>query len=186
MVREIPGYFCFFGAYELCRSKFAQYMGTDKDSIGMLILFHYILHCSWHFCCLRCAPVSVICSHKIILVFAGILPLMFSGGFGGACLWLMVYPIDCVKSRIQVYSLAGRQEGFMKTFTGIIRTEGKIWTYIFVIETHPDWYITLFYRSKSLIFFSNVSDVSTSRVWIPDCICDNRMGQLTGLRRTAI
>ncbi|KAA8594012.1 hypothetical protein FQN60_004846 [Etheostoma spectabile] len=87
MVREIPGYFCFFGAYEMCRSKFAQHMGTDKDSIGVL-------------------------------------PLMFSGGFGGACLWLMVYPIDCVKSRIQVYSLAGRQEGFMKTFMGIIRTEG--------------------------------------------------------------
>ncbi|KAI9547986.1 hypothetical protein NQZ68_013003 [Dissostichus eleginoides] len=86
IVREIPGYFCFFGAYELCRTKFAQYKGTDKDSIG-------------------------------------ILPLMFSGGFGGACLWLTVYPIDCVKSRIQVYSLAGRQEGFMKTFMGVIRTE---------------------------------------------------------------
>ncbi|XP_074535092.1 solute carrier family 25 member 15a [Halichoeres trimaculatus] len=87
IVREIPGYFCFFGAYELCRSKFAQYMGTDKESIG-------------------------------------ILPLMFSGGFGGACLWMVVYPIDCVKSRIQVHSLAGRQEGFRKTFLGIIRAEG--------------------------------------------------------------
>ncbi|XP_041849762.1 solute carrier family 25 member 15a [Melanotaenia boesemani] len=87
IVREVPGYFCFFGAYELCRSKFAQHMGTDKESIG-------------------------------------ILPLMFSGGFGGACLWLIVYPIDCVKSRIQVYSLAGRQEGFMKTSLSIIRTEG--------------------------------------------------------------
>ncbi|XP_037553275.1 mitochondrial ornithine transporter 1-like, partial [Nematolebias whitei] len=86
IVREVPGYFCFFGAYELCRSSFAQHMGTDKDSIG-------------------------------------ILPLMFSGGLGGACLWLMVYPIDCVKSRIQVYSLAGRQEGFIKTFMGIVRTE---------------------------------------------------------------
>uniref|UniRef100_A0A1A8FLA1 Solute carrier family 25 (Mitochondrial carrier, ornithine transporter) member 15a n=1 Tax=Nothobranchius korthausae TaxID=1143690 RepID=A0A1A8FLA1_9TELE len=87
IVREIPGYFCFFGAYELSRSTFAQHMGTDKDSIG-------------------------------------ILQLMFSGGFGGACLWLVVYPIDCVKSRIQVYSLAGIQEGFMKTFLGIVRNEG--------------------------------------------------------------
>ncbi|XP_070762274.1 solute carrier family 25 member 15a [Enoplosus armatus] len=92
IVREIPGYFCFFGAYELCRSKFAQYMGTDKESIGVL-------------------------------------PLMFSGGFGGACLWLMVYPIDCVKSRIQVHSLTGRQKGFMKTFIGVIRTEGFIALY---------------------------------------------------------
>lgn len=87
VVRELPGYFCFFGAYELCRSAFAQHMKTDKDGIG-------------------------------------ILPLMFSGGFGGACLWLAVYPIDCVKSRIQVYSLAGRQAGFMKTFMTIVRTEG--------------------------------------------------------------
>ncbi|KAF6724943.1 Mitochondrial ornithine transporter 1 [Oryzias melastigma] len=87
IVREIPGYFCFFGAYELSRTTFAKHMGTDKEGIG-------------------------------------ILPLMFSGGFGGACLWLVVYPIDCVKSRIQVYSLAGKQEGFMKTFMAIIRTEG--------------------------------------------------------------
>lgn len=87
IVREIPGYFCFFGAYELCRSKFAQYMGTDKDGIG-------------------------------------ILPLMFSGGFGGACLWLVVFPIDCVKTRIQVLSLTGKQAGFMKTFMSIIRTQG--------------------------------------------------------------
>ncbi|XP_041655585.1 mitochondrial ornithine transporter 1-like [Cheilinus undulatus] len=87
LVREPPGYFCFFGAYELCRSTFAHYMGTDKDGIG-------------------------------------ILPLMFSGGFAGACLWVLVYPIDCVKSRIQVHSLAGRQLGFRQTFMGIIRTEG--------------------------------------------------------------
>ncbi|XP_019943694.2 LOW QUALITY PROTEIN: solute carrier family 25 member 15a [Paralichthys olivaceus] len=86
-VRDIPGYFCFFGAYELCRSTFARHMGTDKDGIGVL-------------------------------------PVMFSGGFAGACLWLAVFPIDCVKSRIQVHSLAGRQQGFMKTFLGVVRTEG--------------------------------------------------------------
>ncbi|XP_076002663.1 solute carrier family 25 member 15a [Genypterus blacodes] len=86
-VRELPGYFCFFGGYELSRSMFAQRMGTDKESIGVL-------------------------------------PVMFSGGFGGACLWLVVYPIDCVKSRIQVYSLAGKQAGFMRTFMGIVRNEG--------------------------------------------------------------
>ncbi|XP_016356682.1 mitochondrial ornithine transporter 1-like [Sinocyclocheilus anshuiensis] len=54
----------------------------------------------------------------------GVVPLMFSGGFGGACLWLVVYPIDCVKSRIQVLSLAGKQEGFLKTLMGILRNEG--------------------------------------------------------------
>ncbi|XP_061733856.1 solute carrier family 25 member 15a [Nerophis ophidion] len=87
MVRDCQGYFCFFGGYEVSRSMFAHYMGTDKEGIG-------------------------------------ILPLMFSGGFGGACLWLLIYPIDCVKSRIQVYSLAGVQEGFLKTLVEIIRNEG--------------------------------------------------------------
>ncbi|KAL6471308.1 hypothetical protein MHYP_G00199580 [Metynnis hypsauchen] len=89
IVREIPGYFCFFGGYELSRSLFARTMKRDKENIGVV-------------------------------------PLMFSGGFGGACLWIVVYPIDCVKSRIQVLSLAGRQEGFLKTFMGIVRNEG-VW-----------------------------------------------------------
>ncbi|XP_028839818.1 solute carrier family 25 member 15b [Denticeps clupeoides] len=87
IAREVPGYFCFFGAYELCRTSFAEYMACGKDEIGVV-------------------------------------PIMFSGGFGGACLWLVVYPMDCVKSRIQVMSMTGRQAGFFKTFMGILRTEG--------------------------------------------------------------
>ncbi|KAK7882941.1 hypothetical protein WMY93_029115 [Mugilogobius chulae] len=87
IMRDIPGYFCFFGAYELSRSTFAKLMGTDKERIGLL-------------------------------------PLMLSGGFGGTFYWLMVFPMDCVKSRIQVYSLAGRQDGFVGTFRAIARQEG--------------------------------------------------------------
>uniref|UniRef100_A0A0E9UUU3 Uncharacterized protein n=1 Tax=Anguilla anguilla TaxID=7936 RepID=A0A0E9UUU3_ANGAN len=34
IAREVPGYFCFFGAYELSRSAFAEYMGKSKDDIG--------------------------------------------------------------------------------------------------------------------------------------------------------
>ncbi|XP_061659021.1 mitochondrial ornithine transporter 1-like [Syngnathoides biaculeatus] len=87
VAREVPGYFCFFGAYELCRSAFAEYMKCGKDDIGVA-------------------------------------PVVFSGGFGGACLWLAVYPMDCVKSRIQVMSMTGRQGGFLKTFWLIARSEG--------------------------------------------------------------
>ncbi|XP_076867719.1 solute carrier family 25 member 15b [Brachyhypopomus gauderio] len=87
IAREVPGYFCFFGGYELCRSSFAKYMRCSKDDIG-------------------------------------IAATMFSGGFGGACLWLVVFPMDCVKSRIQVMSLTSTQEGFLKTFMHIFRTEG--------------------------------------------------------------
>ncbi|XP_056091908.1 solute carrier family 25 member 15b [Rhinichthys klamathensis goyatoka] len=87
IAREVPGYFCFFGAYELCRSLFAEYMHCAKDDLGVG-------------------------------------PIVFSGGLGGACLWLVVYPMDCVKSRIQVMSMTSRQSGFFKTFMHIFRTEG--------------------------------------------------------------
>ncbi|CAB1348344.1 unnamed protein product [Coregonus sp. 'balchen'] len=39
IVREVPGYFCFFGAYELCRTTFAQHLSTEKDGIGVAPLY---------------------------------------------------------------------------------------------------------------------------------------------------
>lgn len=61
----------------------------------------------------------------VTVYVAGVAPIVFSGGLGGACLWLVVYPMDCVKSRIQVMSMTGKQAGFFKTFTTIARAEGK-------------------------------------------------------------
>ncbi|MCJ8748333.1 hypothetical protein PDJAM_G00163760 [Pangasius djambal] len=87
IAREVPGYFCFFGAYEFCRSVFSKRLQCSKDDIGSV-------------------------------------PTMLSGGVGGACLWLVIYPMDCVKSRIQVMSMTQSQAGFYKTFTHIFRTEG--------------------------------------------------------------
>lgn len=86
LMREMPGYFFFFGGYELSRTLFTR-AGQTKDDLGPI-------------------------------------PLMVSGGFGGACLWIAVYPIDCVKSRIQVLSMAGHQAGFFNTFSSILRKEG--------------------------------------------------------------
>ncbi|KAG2456834.1 ORNT1 protein, partial [Polypterus senegalus] len=86
LVREVPGYFFFFGGYEFSRTLFTQ-GGKSKEELGVF-------------------------------------PLVVSGGFGGACLWLAVYPIDCVKSRIQVLSMAGKQSGFLKTFYSIVKNEG--------------------------------------------------------------
>ncbi|XP_053253653.1 mitochondrial ornithine transporter 1-like [Podarcis raffonei] len=85
LLREIPGYFLFFGGYELSRTFFA--FGRPKEELG---------------------PVA----------------LMVSGGFGGVCLWIAVYPIDCIKTRIQVLSVAGKQAGFMVTFASVLRKEG--------------------------------------------------------------
>ncbi|XP_053141025.1 mitochondrial ornithine transporter 1 isoform X2 [Hemicordylus capensis] len=85
LLREIPGYFLFFGGYELSRTFFA--FGRPKEELGPVVL-------------------------------------MVSGGFGGTCLWIAVYPVDCIKSRIQVLSMAGKQAGFMGTFASVFQNEG--------------------------------------------------------------
>ncbi|XP_072259876.1 mitochondrial ornithine transporter 1-like [Pyxicephalus adspersus] len=85
--REMPGYFVFFGGYELSKSFFASSGGKSKDELG---------------------PVE----------------LMISGGLGGSALWLVVYPVDCIKSRIQVHSITGKQSGFIGTCTSIVKNEG--------------------------------------------------------------
>lgn len=62
---------------------------------------------------------------KAYFLNLGPVPLLLSGGFGGSCLWIAVYPVDCVKSRIQVLSMAGKQTGFMGTLADIVKTEGE-------------------------------------------------------------
>ncbi|XP_077625081.1 LOW QUALITY PROTEIN: mitochondrial ornithine transporter 1-like [Crocuta crocuta] len=85
LLQEVPGYFFFFGGYELSRSFFAS--GRSKEELG---------------------PV----------------PLMVSGGAVGICLWLVIYPVDCIKSRIHVLSMSGKQAGFMGTLVSIVKNEG--------------------------------------------------------------
>ncbi|XP_029797973.1 mitochondrial ornithine transporter 1-like [Suricata suricatta] len=85
LLQEVPGYFFFFGGYELSRSFFAS--GRSKEELG---------------------PV----------------PLMLSGGVAGICLWLVIYPVDCIKSRIQVLSMSGKQAGFIGTLVSIVKNEG--------------------------------------------------------------
>lgn len=85
LLQEVPGYFFFFGGYELSRSFFAS--GRSKDELG---------------------PV----------------PLMLSGGIAGICLWLVVFPVDCIKSRIQVLSMSGKQAGLIGTLLSVVESEG--------------------------------------------------------------
>uniref|UniRef100_A0AAY4A3D7 Mitochondrial ornithine transporter 1 n=1 Tax=Denticeps clupeoides TaxID=299321 RepID=A0AAY4A3D7_9TELE len=85
-LREVPGYFFFFGGYEICRTLLTP-AGQSKDEMDAT-------------------------------------RLLVSGGFGGAFFWLAVYPIDSVKSRIQVLSMSGKQAGFFITLVNIVRREG--------------------------------------------------------------
>lgn len=64
----MPGYFFFFGSYELTRGFLAK-PGQSRDEIGAL-------------------------------------KTMVAGAVGGSVLWLVIFPADVVKSRIQV-SFAG-------------------------------------------------------------------------------
>ncbi|XP_019903682.3 mitochondrial ornithine transporter 1-like [Esox lucius] len=96
-LREVPGYFFFFGGYEISRTLFTK-PGQSKDELDAI-------------------------------------PLLISGGVGGSAFWLAVYPIDSVKSRIQVLSMTGKQSGFFRTMLCIIRTEGVPALYAGLIPT---------------------------------------------------
>lgn len=93
IVREMPGYFVFFGAYEGCR-ELLKPVGKTKEDCG---------------------------------TFATIV----SGAASGIALWSVIYPIDVVKSRIQVSRNVrdmnlfmhildiSRKEGFLVLYSGL-------------------------------------------------------------------
>ncbi|XP_005380794.1 PREDICTED: mitochondrial ornithine transporter 2 [Chinchilla lanigera] len=90
LIQEIPGYFFYFGGYELSRTFLAS--GRSKDELGPI-------------------------------------PLMISGGVAGICLWFVMFPVDCIKSRIQVLSMHGKQAGFFGTLLSVVRNEGILVLY---------------------------------------------------------
>ncbi|KAM8933851.1 mitochondrial ornithine transporter 1-like [Pelodytes ibericus] len=94
-LREIPGYFFFFGGYELSNSVLTR---NSKDPPNPLVV-------------------------------------TVSGGVGGCCFWLAVYPVDSVKSRIQVLSVASHTEGFILSLLNILRTEGLFTLYSGLLPT---------------------------------------------------
>ncbi|KAK3799352.1 hypothetical protein RRG08_063491 [Elysia crispata] len=103
-MREMPGYFFFFGGYEVSRH-FLTPEGKNKDEIGPLR--------------------TIIC-----------------GGVGGVSLWVLIFPADVVKSRVQVQSVAGvKPPTFREMFMKILRQEGvkKLYTGLgpTVVRTFP-------------------------------------------------
>lgn len=88
LVREMPGYFCFFGGYEGARHLLTP-PGKTKDEIGV--------------------------ARTIV-----------SGGVGGTCLWLSIFPADVIKSRIQI---SGSNEPALSVARSIMRTEGILALY---------------------------------------------------------
>ncbi|XP_043799530.1 mitochondrial ornithine transporter 1 [Apis laboriosa] len=83
IAREMPGYFFFFGGYEVTRELLAK-PNENRDDIG------------WQ-------------------------KTMVAGAVGGTILWLVIFPADVVKSRIQVKNLKTPPLIVMKD---IVRNEG--------------------------------------------------------------
>lgn len=83
IAREMPGYFFFFGGYEVTRELLAK-PNENRDDIG------------WQ-------------------------KTMIAGAVGGSILWLVIFPADVVKSRIQVKNLKTPPLIVMKD---IVRNEG--------------------------------------------------------------
>lgn len=94
IVREMPGYFFFFGGYEATR-ELLTVAGQNRDEIG------------WQ-------------------------KTMVAGAVGGTVLWLVIFPADVVKSRIQVQNLKtpafivfkniAKQEGIGALYNGLTPT----------------------------------------------------------------
>ncbi|KAI4502628.1 hypothetical protein M0802_002540 [Mischocyttarus mexicanus] len=94
IVREMPGYFFFFGGYEVTRELLAK-SNQKRDDIG------------WQ-------------------------KTMIAGAVGGTVLWLVVFPADVVKSRIQVQNLKTpalvvtqdiiKKEGIRALYSGLTPT----------------------------------------------------------------
>nr|XP_002132089.1 mitochondrial ornithine transporter 1 [Ciona intestinalis] len=66
---------------------------------------------------------------------------VIAGGTAGLLLWTAIFPIDVVKSRIQVLSAGGTQYGFTRTLRIIVRTEGvgALYSGLFptIVRTYP-------------------------------------------------
>jgi len=52
------------------------------------------------------------------------------GSCAGVAYWVSIYPLDSVKSRVQVLSAQGKVAGLWRTFWNILTTEGISYTYI--------------------------------------------------------
>ncbi|XP_078049037.1 mitochondrial ornithine transporter 1 [Augochlora pura] len=83
IAREMPGYFFFFGGYEITRELLKKPHET-RDDIG------------WQ-------------------------KTMIAGAVGGSILWLVIFPADVVKSRIQVKNL---KEPALVVLQNIVKSEG--------------------------------------------------------------
>ncbi|XP_015365873.1 PREDICTED: mitochondrial ornithine transporter 1-like [Diuraphis noxia] len=107
VAREMPGYYVFFLAYEASRT----YLND------------------WHHGSLATST-TLLAEHQEDPAWV----TMTAGAAAGACLWLVVYPVDAIKSRIQAAGGDGgvvesSSGGFLKAMAMSVRKEGPLALY---------------------------------------------------------
>ncbi|KAL5238185.1 hypothetical protein ACI65C_005595 [Semiaphis heraclei] len=107
VAREMPGYYVFFLAYEASRT----YMNN------------------WHHGSLAALTAPTV-EHQEDPAWV----TMTAGAAAGACLWLVVYPVDAIKSRIQASGGGGgivesSSGGFLRAMAMSVRNEGPLALY---------------------------------------------------------
>ncbi|XP_026818892.1 mitochondrial ornithine transporter 1-like [Rhopalosiphum maidis] len=110
VAREMPGYYVFFLAYEACRT--------------------YLTN--WHY-----GPLGSLMTAKAPSVEHREDPAwvtMTAGAAAGTCLWLVVYPVDAIKSRIQASGGGGSTAespsgGFLRAMALSVQNEGPLALY---------------------------------------------------------
>jgi len=60
-----------------------------------------------------------------IVLHAGAVGSFVCGSCAGVAYWVSIYPLDSVKSRVQVLSAQGKVAGLWRTFWNILTTEGE-------------------------------------------------------------
>lgn len=112
VAREMPGYYVFFLAYEASRTYLTEWSTKLKIASGGVGSFNTSSHedAAW--------------------------VTMTAGAAAGACLWLVVYPVDAIKSRIQATGGSKNTEhcnrssgSFFKTLALSVRNEGPMALY---------------------------------------------------------
>ena len=84
LIREVPGYFFFFGGYEGSRWLFTS-EGKTVDNLGTDVL----------------SKITSMYAIENVCV-SGSFPLFVAGGIAGISYWLSIYPVDVIKSKAQV------------------------------------------------------------------------------------
>jgi len=103
VAREMPGNAAFFGGYEWSRRVFARWRGCEVRMMLLLLLLLLLL--------LRLLLVVLVLTYLLQVETLPAMDLVTSGAMGGISFWLVAYPLDVVKTRIQVRAAAAAAGG---------------------------------------------------------------------------